>query len=181
MKYYRKSKMELNEVYFWTSTIKDWKQLLNQDKYKKSIIEILQDLISRKLIILYGYVIMPNHVHFLWEAIAKNGKEMPHASFNKAIGHMIIKDLKNHHPLVLKHFEVNEKEREYRVWQRDALAIHIDSREKFEQKLEYTHLNPLQERWNICSRPENYQWSSAEYYETGRNKNNIISHYMDRF
>ncbi len=173
--------MELNEVYFWTSTIKDWKHLLKPDKYKSLIIKILKDLLSRKLIILYGYVIMPNHVHFLWEAIAKNGKEMPHASFNKAIGHLIIKDLKIHHPKVLLQFEVNEKERQYRIWRRDALAILIDSREKFEQKLEYTHLNPMQEHWNFCSMPEDYKWSSARYYESGFEQNDMITHYMERF
>ena len=33
----RNSRMSLGEVYFWTSTIKDWKHLLDQDKYKSGI------------------------------------------------------------------------------------------------------------------------------------------------
>ncbi|MDQ3536795.1 MAG: hypothetical protein M3421_14345 [Bacteroidota bacterium] len=61
---------------------------------------------------------MPNHIHLVWELITKNGKEMPNASFNKAVGHGIIKDLKQNHPLVLPYFEVEEKERKYRIWQR---------------------------------------------------------------
>jgi REP element-mobilizing transposase RayT len=114
----RNSKMFLAEVYFWTDTVKDWKLLLKQDKYKQLIIDQLKELTTRKLIVIYGFVIMPNHIHLVWELITKNGKEMPNASFNKAVGHGIIKDLKQNHPLVLPYFEVEEKERKYRIWQR---------------------------------------------------------------
>ena len=58
-------------------------------------------------------------------------------------------------------------ERNHRFWQRDALAVHLNSKKKIEQKLEYIHLNPLQEKWNLVNRPEDYKWSSAKFYETG--------------
>lgn len=130
---------------------------------------------------MYGYVIMPNHLHLIWEPIAKNGKEMPHASFNKAVGHEIIKDLKQNHQAVLPYFEVQEKERQYRVWQRDPLAVIMDSKRKVEQKLEYIHSNPLQERWNLADTPEDFQWSSAEFYERGVDRFGFLTHYMERF
>jgi len=83
---HRKSSMILNEVYFWTNTIKDWNNLLEPIKYKQLIINTLMQMVAKELIRVYGFVIMPNHVHFIWEMIAKNGREMPHASFNK--GHL---------------------------------------------------------------------------------------------
>ena len=46
---------------------------------------------------------------------------------------------------------------------RDALAIELDSREKVEQKIDYIHLNPLQEHWNLVKYPEEYNWSSAKF------------------
>lgn len=92
LKYIRKSRMALGEVYFWTSTIKDWKHLLNPDKYKELIIDIWKDQVKKSQIVIYGFVIMPNHIHVLWKLTAKNGKEMPHASFNKATAHLIVKD-----------------------------------------------------------------------------------------
>ncbi|MBC7388391.1 MAG: transposase, partial [Opitutaceae bacterium] len=106
--------MVLKEVYFWTDTIKDWKKLL-QDRYKELIISDLKNLVDKELIIIYGFVIMPNHLHLLWQLKKKNGKEMPHASFNKATGHEIIKDLMLNHPKVVPHFKVEEKERSYRI------------------------------------------------------------------
>lgn len=172
--------MLLENVYFWTDTVKDWKCLLKQDKYKRLVINQLAELFERKLMVIYGFVIMPNHLHLIWEPIAKNGKEMPHASFNKAVGHLIIKDLKQNHPNLLPHYAVQERERKYRVWQRDPLAVLMDSRQKLEQKLNYIHNNPLQERWNLVTSPEQYRWSSARFYEEGKDDFGFLSHYKER-
>lgn len=177
----RNSRMDLGEVYFWTSTIKDWKLLLKRDCSKQLVIDCLDELVKKQLIIVYAFVIMPNHIHLVWEAIDRNGKEMPHASFNKKTAHELVKDLKVNDSNALLHFKVSEKEREYRVWQRDALAILMDSRTKVEQKIDYIHLNPLQERWNLADRPENYKWSSARFYEEEIDDFGFITHYLERF
>lgn len=173
--------MALQEVYFWTDTIMGWKRLLKQDKYKEMIISSWRELVSRGKISVYAFVIMPNHLHVVWEMKAKNGREMPHASFNKFSSHMMLKDLKEHHPKVLAHFKVEEAERAYRIWQRDSLAIQMDSKHKVEQKIEYLHNNPLHERWKLADRPEKYRWSSAKFYETGKDDFGFITHYADRF
>ena len=34
-------------------------------------------------------------------------------------------------------------------------------------KLNYIHNNPLQERWSLCGKVEDYRFSSAKYYFTG--------------
>ena len=180
-KHVRKSSMSLDHVYFWTNTIKDWKSLLRYDKYKILIVKTLLELSDRNLLKVYGFVIMPNHLHLLWEMKNKNGKEMPHASFNKKTSHLMRIDLQERHPQVLPYFKVDEKERMFRFWQRDPLAILMDSREKFEQKLDYIHLNPLQERWNLAENPEDYLWSSAKFYETGQDDFGFLTHYMERF
>ena len=78
-------------------------------------------------------------------------------------------------------FKVDEKERKFRVWQRDPLAILMDGKLKLEQKIDYIHFNPLQEMWNLADSPENYRWSSAKFYETGEDEFGVLTHYMDRF
>ena len=159
----RNSQMFLDDVYFWTNSVKDWEKLFKPDKYKHLIIKTLQELVNKSFIKVYAYVIMPNHVHFIWEMLKKNKKEMPHVSFNKKVGHEIINDLKVNHPKVLEYFKVDEKDREYRIWQRDPLAIEMDYLQKLEQKLDYIHLNPLQAHWNLAQYPEDYRWSSAKF------------------
>ncbi len=177
----RYSRLELNEVYFWTDTIKDWKHLLKQDKYKVIILQTWRELVKRELIKVYAFVIMPNHLHVVWEMIELNGKEMPYASFNKATSHEIIKDLKANHPKVLSAFKVEDKERSFRVWQRDPMGILMDGVNKVEQKIDYIHLNPLQERWSIVKYPEDYHWSSSAFYEKGGSTFDFFTHYKDRF
>ncbi|WP_229216501.1 transposase [Dyadobacter sp. 3J3] len=178
---FRNSVMEFDQVYFWTDTIKDWKNLLRQDKYKELIISSWKELIRREQIAIYAFVIMPNHLHMVWEMKDLNGKEKPYASFNKFISHQILKDLRKNHPDVLPYFEVQDTERKYRFWQRDPLAVLIDSKIKVEQKIDYIHNNPLQLKWNLADRPEKYYWSSANYYENGKDEFGIITHYKDRF
>lgn len=173
--------MELNEVYFWTSTVKDWKQALTPEKYRQLMIDCWKALVDKQLIAIYGFVIMPNHVHVTWEMLRRNGKEMPHASFNKASSHLFFRDIKQQHPQVLSFFQVEEKERKYRLWQRDPLAVLINCKQMAEQKLEYMHNNPLQERWNLADRPENYPWSSARFYESGDDSFSWLTHYRERF
>jgi putative transposase len=177
----RNSRMQIGEFYFWTSTVKDWKRLFMQDKYKNLILNCLKELVAKKLIKIYAFVIMPNHIHLVWEMLDKNGKEMPHASFNKKTAHEIIKDLKQNHVNALALFKVDEKEREYRIWQRDPLAVEMDCKNKVEQKIDYIHRNPLHERWNLATAPELYKWSSAAFYDTGIDTFGLLTHYMERF
>ena len=177
----RNSKMIIGEVYFWTDTIKDWRYLLQIDRFKHVILSSLKFLIKRNKIKIYGYVIMPNHLHIIWEMIDKNGNEMPYASFNKYTSHQFLNDLKNSKPEELRYYKQQDVERTHRFWQRDALAVLLDSREKIEQKLDYIHLNPLQEKWNLVEHPEDYPWSSAKYYEDKVDEFGFLTHYLERF
>ncbi|CAA9325147.1 MAG: hypothetical protein AVDCRST_MAG56-7085 [uncultured Cytophagales bacterium] len=172
--------MELNRVYFYTATSLRWQRLLVRDAYKDVIIESLQWLVDRQKVRLYGYVVMPNHVHFIWESISMNGREKPHASFMKHTGHLFLKNLQKHHSQVLPYFLVNTNTRTYQFWQRDSLPVEMLSRLMLEQKLCYLHNNPLQDRWNLATSPEAYRYSSASFYETGIDPYRIVTHYLDR-
>src|SRR5690349_1913734 len=122
--------MNLSEIYFWTSTIHNWKPLLQSDKYKKLIVESLRLLAEQSKIVVYGFVIMPNHLHILWEVVNMNGKEMPHASFNKFTSHQFLNLLRYENPELLSAFKTEDKiERAHRFWQRDPLDVIMDSTE----------------------------------------------------
>lgn len=78
---------------------------------------------------------MPNHIHLIWEMKEMNGKETPVASFNKYTSHAISKSLKEHNPNLVESFLVDELDWKIRVWQRDPLAILLDSKKKLSKKL----------------------------------------------
>ena len=83
--------MKLNRVYFYTATVKDWIPLFQSKETQDILLGSLKHLVDKKKITLYGFVIMPNHIHLLWEMLAMNGKELPSASFMKFSSHEIQK------------------------------------------------------------------------------------------
>lgn len=52
---------------FFTATNLSWNKLLELDKYKDMIIESMQFLVDDNRVIIYGFVIMPNHIHLIWQ------------------------------------------------------------------------------------------------------------------
>lgn len=172
--------MELNKLYFYTATILDWKQLLISDKYKNYIINSLKYLVDNKKIALYGFVIMPNHIHLIWELLELNGKESPHASFMKYTSHLILKDLQTTNPNLLREFKVNSETRNYQFWQRDALPIDLYTPDVIYQKLTYIHNNPLQDKWKLVDSPADYKYSSAYFYENEKDDFGILTHINER-
>lgn len=172
--------MELGSIYFYTATILNWKSLLKPDKYKNIIVESLRFLVAGKKVVVYGFVIMPNHIHLIWELVQMNGKELPHASFMKFTSHQFLTDLKKFHPAVLTYFEVNAQTRKYQFWQRDALPVHLYTPAVIFQKLDYIHNNPVQGKWLLASSPIEYKYSSANFYETGVDEFGFLTNIGER-
>jgi putative transposase len=177
----RYSYTALNEVYFWTITVNNWQHLLGNDAYKQIVMSSLQWLCQKELVKIYGYVIMPNHIHLLWEQLKMNGSEFPKNSFEKFTAHQFARQLKKDKNAGLEKYKVAASDRQYNFWQRDPLAVQIRGRAMAGQKLEYIHNNPLQPHWNLCSLPEDYRFSSAAFYEKNMDEFKILTHYMDVF
>jgi len=141
------SHTELNEVYFWTITVNNWQHLLQFEENKMIVVDSLQWLVQKGLVKIYGYVIMPNHIHLTWEQLQMNGKEFPKNSFEKFTAKLLVRNMKENNDAAVKNYEVAARDRQYNIWQRDRLAIKIFNREVAAQKLDYMHLNAMQPHW----------------------------------
>lgn len=157
--------METGELYFWTATINQCQNLLWDDVYKEVVIGSLEYLTDARKIEVFGFVIMPSHLHFIWRTIEKNGKESAQASFLKFTAHEFRKLLLTHESEKILWYEVNAANKSHEFWQRDSLAIHLFSKKVAFQKLNYIHQNPLAGHWHLVSDPCDYKYSSARYYE----------------
>ncbi len=175
----RQNHMGLYSTYFYTETIQNFSNLLANDNLKMIVIDSLKYLVKNELIKLYGYVIMPNHIHLLWSILKMNGNETPSGSFSKYTAHEFRKYLKEKDLELLSKFASNKIDRKHQFWKRDALAIPISSEAIFEQKLEYIHNNPVKEKWQLCQTPNEYRWSSARFYFDGTDEFNFLKHYRD--
>jgi putative transposase len=167
-----------NECYFYTDTICDFKHLLKNDDLKMIIINSWQYLTANQIVEIFGYVIMPNHIHVLWSNLNINPKESPAGSFTKFTAHAFKKYLLEHQPLLLDQYESAKKDRGYQFWKRDPLAIPMDNEKIFLQKLDYIHANPIVAKWKLASTSTDYRWSSARFYETGDDEFGILKHYQ---
>ncbi|HLP39180.1 transposase [Lacibacter sp.] len=164
-KQHRKSYMEVGEIFFFTSTINNWKPLLKNDSYKQIIIDSLEWLANAGKLDVFAFVIMPNHFHVIWRTNDINGKETVQGSFLKYTAHQFRRKLLNDNPSSLAEYAVRASNKEYEFWQRDPVAIYLYSPPVAWQKLEYIHLNPLGEHWNLVTDPCEYYYSSASFYE----------------
>lgn len=171
--------MEFDEIYFYTATINQWIPLLQSDKFKHIVLNSLIHLVKQKKIEIYDFVIMPNHIRLIWSGSKMNGKEKPFASFMKFTGHQFLDELRAIDELLLARFKTDLKNWNYLFWQPNSLSIKISDRKMLEQKLDYTHLNPLQAHWDLTDDPNNYYFSSCSFYEQEDKTFDWLTHYMD--
>jgi putative transposase len=161
----RKSYHTTNKIYFFTATIHKWLPLLTQENNQQLIIDYLKKLCHEGYLTIYGFVLMPNHVHIIWQQNKLNGKETPQGSFLKYTAHEFLKKLKTSAQSHL--YEVNAANKKHEIWQRDSLSVEIYSRAVAIQKLLYIHFNPVSGKWQLSNDDLGYYYSSARFYETG--------------
>ena len=164
---------------FFTATILEWKYLLKEDKYKDIIIGSLRFLVTNNRVKVNSFVIMPNHLHLIWQIQSGHKREDVQRDFLKFTGQQIRFDMQINHTEWLKEFEVNAKDRRYQFWERNPLSVDLYNEPVFFQKMNYIHYNPAQEKWQLCEFPEDYHYSSALFYHTGVDNWGFLSHYRD--
>ncbi len=175
----RQGQMDIGTCYFYTDTINEFCHLLADDYLKMVVINSLQYLVSNQLATIYGYVIMPNHIHLLWNILKQNGKESTAGSFAKFTVRQFKKYLSGTNTSLLKLYQSEKNDRQYQFWKRDPLAIPISTENIMISKLNYIHNNPVKAKWALCKYPEEYKWSSAKYYVTGDDEFEILTHFKD--
>ena len=177
----RKSHIDIGDIYFFTATINSWYKLLADESYKQVIIDSLTYLSNAQKISVYGFVIMPNHIHLIWQIHELNGKETAQGSFLKYTAHTFKKMLQATNPTFLNQFAVQAHNKKYEFWQRDSLAFKLLKKETAIQKLQYIHQNPMAKHWTLSTTPEGYYYSSASFYENNTTNFSFMKHLLTIF
>ena len=155
--------------YFITATVVDWIDVFTRQNYRDIIIDSLKYNIENKGLIVYAYVIMSNHLHFIIQA--KNGNLSDilrdfkkHTS--KAILKMFIEEPESRREWMLDRFnkakESHQRNTNFQFWQYGNHAEEIYSQPFFWSKIDYIHFNPV--RAGIVKRPQDFIYSSANNY-----------------
>jgi type I restriction enzyme R subunit/putative DNA methylase len=97
---------------------------------------------------LLAWVVMPNHVHVLFQPVAGWTIAKIVASWKKFTAHKICDDRRD-----------GGDGTDGPVWHREYWDRYIRDQRHFEQVVEYVHLNPVNA--GLVDRAENWKWSSA--------------------
>ena len=106
----------------------------------------------------YGYVVMPEHVHLLLSEPEKDTLADALKSLKQGVSRRLIGD----HPLKPK-TGLNGAPRHF--WQKRYYDFNIRNYQQSVEKLRYIHRNPV--KAGLCERPEDWEWSSFRHYATG--------------
>lgn len=154
-------------VHFLTFTIVDWVDLFSRKIYRDLLIDSFNFCCKEKHLLIFGYVIMSNHVHLIATA---NG-EIPLSDIirdfkkytAKKVLEIILLEPESRREWLLHRFAYNASQHQrnsnYQIWTHENHAIEIYSKAFFEQKLHYIHQNPV--RAGYVAFPEHYCYSSA--------------------
>ena len=159
-----------NAVYFITMTIVGWIDVFTRKEQKILIVDSLKYCQQNKGLQIYGWCLMPSHLHLLCCATGKEGMSDVIRDFkkftSKAIVKLIQEEPESRREWILQQFRDACKHlkrgQHYKVWQDSNQAKIIYTNKFFYEKLNYIHNNPVEEM--LVNHPEEYMFSSARNY-----------------
>lgn len=158
-----------SHLYFLTASIVDWKHLFITPEYINIPLNSLAWLQQQKRILLFAFVIMPSHLHAIIKPeIATIGEIVQ--QFGSFTAHEVLKKLRADNRkdfLDIFHQKRRDQRHEHSVWQ-DVQAKNVYSMKSLQQKMEYIHQNPVAKGWKLVEDRADYIYSSAGYYDCGR-------------
>ena len=166
-------------IFFITTTCNKWLKLLSVGNSIKIVCESLNFCCTKYEVQLLGYVIMPNHIHFIAFFPKPENRSDFMRDFKKFTATHIRKEVEVFAPFLLEELRYEKGKQMFKVWQDRFDELYLKSRELTEQKLTYIHNNPLQEHWRLVDDPKAYKYSSANFYETGKQGVLSVTHYLE--
>jgi len=161
------------KAHFITATVVDWIDVFTRQSYRDCIIDCLNYCITKKGMILYGYVIMSNHIHMIIQSEEGKLSDLVR-DFKKFTARTILEKIQNEpesrREWMLERFqkaiESHSRNKNYQFWQYGNHAEEVYTSDFLWSKLDYIHLNPV--RAGIVSKTEDYIYSSASNYSEGK-------------
>jgi REP element-mobilizing transposase RayT len=162
----RISKENKNQIHFLTFTTVEWIDIFTKPEYFDLIINTFKYCQKNQGLLLYGFVIMVNHVHCLISSKENHSLEDIVASFKKfttsQTKKLLEKDNRKYISALIKRSYSKKKNTFFQIWQRENHPEIIESEKFFLQKLSYIHNNPVVKCY--VARPEDWLYSSARNY-----------------
>ena len=155
---------ETEYPYFLTCTVVGWLPVFTRPEAVQIVFDCWDFLRQNREFVLYGYVVLENHLHLIASA-----PDLTNAmkSFKMFTAKAILELLERHSAeMLLRQFralKLRHKTRsEYQVWQEGSHPKQIANDEMMRQKLEYMHNNPVKRGY--VDEAVQWRYSSARNY-----------------
>jgi putative transposase len=161
---------DIDKAYFVTLTVVGWVDVFTRRNHKLLLIESLKYCQQNKGLVIFGYCLMPSHLHMIVRSEGEHTLSDILRDFKKYTSKAIIKQIEQEPEsrrewmmeLFAKAGVPLKKIKDYKFWQDGNQAKEIFGNEFLFEKLGYIHYNPVEEM--IVSQPEDYLFSSARNY-----------------
>jgi putative transposase len=161
---------EIDKAYFVTLTVVGWIDVFTRKNHKLLLINSLKYCQQNKGLVIFGYCLMPSHLHMIVRAEGQNTLSEILRDFKKYTSKTIVKQIEeepeSRRDWMLDQFysagEHLNRIKNYKFWQDGNHAIEIYGNNFLEQKLDYIHNNPVEQM--IVAKAEEYLFSSARNY-----------------
>jgi REP element-mobilizing transposase RayT len=163
-------------LHFLTSTVCGWVDLFSRQTYRDILLDSWRYCAAHKGLQIWGYVIMPNHVHWIASASPPYRLENVVRDFKAHTARKFLEVLHDKNQVesrrdwmlyLFSYFATNKKDQQqYQVWQHDNHPIELYSENVVIQKLRYIHNNPVKAK--LVAQPEDWLYSSAGNYLHGK-------------
>ncbi len=162
--------MNQHATHFLTFTVIDWIDLFTRSEYFLIFIDSLNYCVQKKNLEIFGWIIMPSHVHLLCCVNEPFKLSDVIRDLKKHVSKSIIKTIhecaESRRDWLLARFEAEAKRtgraENYKIWKDDNHAIEIGDFIDIEQKLNYIHENPVKAL--MVHHADAYYFSSAIDY-----------------
>ncbi len=135
---------QAKDIHFLTFSCHDRLPYLATPAARDLFERTLEQIRRRYVFHVFGYVIMPEHVHLM---VSEPGRGM----LDRAI-----QSLKT---------SISKQSAQHPFWLARYYDFNVHSEEKRVEKLRYMHRNPVMR--GLVARPEDWKWSSFRHYLTG--------------
>jgi putative transposase len=151
-------------VYYLTSVANDRLQVFQTEKLKKLLCGALDEARTSANLLLFAYVIMPDHIHALIGSQRKPSEVLRYV--NGIAGRRIIDFLKERgfesSLQKLSHTKAT-RQHKYSLWDHHPNLKLVTTENGLMENANYIHQNPV--RAGLVERAEDYRWSSVRCWQ----------------
>lgn len=156
-----------DKLYFISFATVHWIDVFVREEYNKIIIESWKHCQEKKGLEIYGWCIMPSHVHMIigskktkLQDIVRDMKKHTSSELRKAIKNNNFESRKEWIIWMMERAGMkNGNNKDWQFWQQHNKPTEIKDQKMFDKTLDYIHQNPVQAGFVI--REEDWKYSSA--------------------